>query len=121
MTTYTELAIQNESGLVFGQAPRPVECGFDLRIGAGQVFPEVNFTLPALEVSQTNWSQVIGHYEEIARDVVRRVVALRVPGVVLEFEHPVTQPGEFGGGDGIGAHGWRGAPFRHVEHYAGDL
>jgi methanol--5-hydroxybenzimidazolylcobamide Co-methyltransferase len=80
------LAIGGLEGLVFGRAPRPVRCGFDLEIGAGRVFPEVNFTLPALEITAASWPQVLAHYEEIATAVVRRAVALQAPGLVLEFE-----------------------------------
>jgi methanol--5-hydroxybenzimidazolylcobamide Co-methyltransferase len=83
---YRQLAIKEVADLRYGVSPKPVRCGFDLEIGAGQVFPEVNFTLPALEVCAANWSQVLAHYEEIARNVVARAVALHTPGIVLEFE-----------------------------------
>jgi methanol--5-hydroxybenzimidazolylcobamide Co-methyltransferase len=83
---YRELAIADEKNLVFGSAPKPLDCGFGLRIGGGLVFPEVNFTLPAIEVNASTWSDVLGHYREIATGVVRRAVALQVPGIVLEFE-----------------------------------
>jgi methanol--5-hydroxybenzimidazolylcobamide Co-methyltransferase len=86
LQAYPAPVIALETDLVFGRAPRPVDCGFGLRIGGGEVFPEVNFTLPALEVNAAHWSQVTAHYEEIAQAVVRRAVALRVPGLVLEFE-----------------------------------
>src|SRR5512147_2417150 len=84
--TYSELAIPSPEGLVFGCSPRPVRCGFGLEIGAGMVFPEVNFTLPALEVAGETWHQVVAHYEEMARNILRRAIALRMPGIVLEFE-----------------------------------
>lgn len=80
------LAVKNESDLVFGQAPCPVDCGFGLRIGGGEVYPEINFTLPALEINDTTWPQVLDHYREIAAAVVRRAVALQTPGLVVEFE-----------------------------------
>jgi methanol--5-hydroxybenzimidazolylcobamide Co-methyltransferase len=83
---FHSLAVPDPAGLVFGRAPHPLRCGFDLTIGAGQVYPEVNFTLPALEICASNWPQVLGHYEEIATAVVRRAVALEAPGIVLEFE-----------------------------------
>jgi methanol---5-hydroxybenzimidazolylcobamide Co-methyltransferase len=83
---FRELAVQNEEDLIFGQAVHPVECGFDLKVGAGTVFPEVNFTLPAIEVSAANWSDVLAHYRQIAAGVIKRAHALRTPGIVLEFE-----------------------------------
>ena len=86
MNTYTSLAVAGASGLVFGRAPRPVHCGFDLTIGGGTVFPEVNFTLPPLTIDAPTWNVVKAHYEEIAKNVLKRAVALQMPGIVLEFE-----------------------------------
>jgi methanol--5-hydroxybenzimidazolylcobamide Co-methyltransferase len=84
--TYSELAIPEASQLVFGRAPKPVECGFGLTIGAGQVYPEVNFTLPAITIDGDNWSKVVAHYEEMAKNILKRAISLQVPGIVLEFE-----------------------------------
>ena len=83
---YTSLAIPTPDELLFGQSPYPVRCGFDLTIGAGIVFPEVNFTLPAILIASETWSQVIAHYDEMAKNILKRAVALAVPGIVLEFE-----------------------------------
>ena len=83
---YRELAIPDPRGLIFGRCPRPVRCGFDLAIGDGTVFPEVNFTLPAIEISTGTWSEVIAHYREMAAAILRRAIALQAPGIVLEFE-----------------------------------
>ena len=84
--TYSELAIPEAPQLVFGRAPKPVKCGFGLTIGAGQVYPEVNFTLPAITIDGDNWSKVVAHYEEMAKNILKRAISLQVPGVVLEFE-----------------------------------
>lgn len=86
MPNYTRLAVSDSSQLLYGRAPAPVRCGFDLEIGAGQVFPEVNFTLPALTIAAETWQQVVANYEEMAAGIVRRAVALKAPGLVLEFE-----------------------------------
>lgn len=77
---YSTLAFPDPQDLVFGQASRPVSCGFGLTIGAGQVFPEVNFTLPVIDVIPANWGQFCGHYDEMARNILKRAVALQVPG-----------------------------------------
>jgi len=74
------------SGLVFGRCRKPLRCGFDLTIGAGHVFPEVNFTLPAITVEKATWTQVLAEYEDMATRILGRAVSLRVPGIVLEFE-----------------------------------
>ena len=83
---YRSLAISSPDELVYGSAPKPVRCGFDLSIGGGLVFPEVNFTLPAIEVSASSWSEIVSQYDEMATGILKRSVALQVPGIVLEFE-----------------------------------
>ena len=50
------------------------------------MFPEVNFTLPVIDVIPENWGEVCAHYEEMARNILNRATALKVPGIVLEFE-----------------------------------
>jgi len=85
MTTPT-LAISHLDGLVYGQAPRPVRCGFDLTIGAGTVYPEVNFTLPVIDVCEGTWPEIVSQYDEMAAAILARAVALQAPGIVLEFE-----------------------------------
>ena len=55
---YSDLTIPTPDELLFGQSPHPVRCGFDLTIGAGTVFPEVNFTLPAILITSETWSEV---------------------------------------------------------------
>jgi methanol---5-hydroxybenzimidazolylcobamide Co-methyltransferase len=95
---YRRLTVAGPADLVFGRAPAPVSCGFDLSIGAGTVFPEVNFTLPAIEVNARNWPAILEHYREIATNVLKRAVALGSPGIVLEFEllPPMTEHPEWG-------------------------
>lgn len=83
---FRSLAVAGPQDLVFGRSPRPVSCGHGLVIGAGQVYPEVNFTLPPLLITEATWAEVVRHYEEIAKGVLARAVALKVPGIVLEFE-----------------------------------
>jgi methanol--5-hydroxybenzimidazolylcobamide Co-methyltransferase len=85
-TAFSTLAIAQPGALVFGVSPNPVRCGFDLTIGGGTVYPEVNFTLPALDISAATWSEVLAHYNEMAANILKRAVALQVPGIVLEFE-----------------------------------
>ena len=80
------LAINDPDALIFGSAPKPLRCGFDLTIGGGEVYPEVNFTLPAIAITAGTWPQIVAQYEDIAVQVLRRATALQVPGIVLEFE-----------------------------------
>jgi len=81
-----KLAVSRPQDLVFGRAPHPVTCGFGLTIGAGQVYPEINFTLPPITIEDATWPQVRSHYQRIAEAISRRSTALHVPGLVVEFE-----------------------------------
>jgi methanol--5-hydroxybenzimidazolylcobamide Co-methyltransferase len=83
---YSRLAVESADELVFGRAPKPVRCGLGLEIGAGKVFPEVNFTLPAMNMTDATWPEICAHYEEIGQQVAARAVRLKAPGLVLEFE-----------------------------------
>ena len=95
---FTTLAVSGPQDLLFGHAPKPVNCGFDLTIGNGTVFPEVNFTLPVMDVTQATWPEVLAHYEEMATNILKRAVAQKVPGIVLEFEQlpQMTEKPEWG-------------------------
>jgi len=95
---FSNLAVGNVDDLVFGVAPRPLRCGFGLNIGGGAVYPEVNFTLPTMELTEATWPEVRAHYEEIGRQVVGRALRLKAPGLVLEFEllPPMTERPEWG-------------------------
>lgn len=83
---YPTLAMPNSTDLIFGRCSRPVRCGFGLTIGAGSVYPEVNFTLPALSITQETWAEVLRQYDEMATAILKRAVSLQAPGLVLEFE-----------------------------------
>jgi methanol--5-hydroxybenzimidazolylcobamide Co-methyltransferase len=97
--TYRSLDAAGPEDLIFGRASKPVRCGRDLVIGAGVVFPEVNFTLPAIEVNPGNWPAIVTHYHDMAESILKRAVALETPGIVLEFEllPPMTENPEWGG------------------------
>lgn len=83
---YSELAITSQEQLLYGVCPHPLECGLGLIIGAGTVFPEVNFTLPPMNMTDDTWAEVVAHYEQMAEQILRRAASLGAPGIVLEFE-----------------------------------
>ena len=83
---YSSLKISNPDDLVFGFAPFQVKTKRGLNIGGGIVYPEVNFTLPPMEVSLKTLSEVREHYREIVEGVLERAVQLNSKGLVLEFE-----------------------------------
>ena len=95
---YSALTIPLPEDLIYGVSPHPLACGLGLNIGAGQVFPEVNFTLPAMNIDEATWPEVVAHYDEMASQILRRAVSLGVPGIVLEFEllPPMTNRPEWG-------------------------
>jgi methanol---5-hydroxybenzimidazolylcobamide Co-methyltransferase len=99
MEMMMEPMITRVEDLIYGRAPRPVRCGLGpLEIGGGTVVPEVNYTLPTMEVSDATWPKVVEHYREMVSQILARAVALRMPGLVLEFEHlpPMTERPEWG-------------------------
>jgi len=98
MKSFTTLAIGSQEDLLYGVSPHPVECGLGLTIGGGLVYPEVNFTLPPMNIAEETWGEVLAHYEQMAEQILRRSASLGVPGIVLEFEllPPMTQRPEWG-------------------------
>ena len=96
---FRTLAVNSPQDLIFGTAPQSGELAvLGLTIGDGTVFPEVNFTLPTMNVTKTTWPEVLAHYEEMATNIFKRAVAMKVPGIVLEFEQlpQMTQVPEWG-------------------------
>jgi methanol--5-hydroxybenzimidazolylcobamide Co-methyltransferase len=93
MNTYSRLAVSSPSDLMFGNSPTPLECGLGMRLGAGAVYPELNFTLPPITIEQATWPEVLTHYREIGETIVRASKRLRLPGLVVEFEllPPMTE------------------------------
>ena len=83
---YKILTIKKPQDLIFGHAPNPVKTPRGLIIGGGLVYPELNFTLPAIKIDPDEISPVVNHYKEIVRGALGRAVELYSNGVVLEFE-----------------------------------
>ncbi|HVO20206.1 MAG TPA: methyltransferase MtaB domain-containing protein [Anaeromyxobacter sp.] len=80
------LAIPDARDLVFGHAPHPVTTRRGLVLGAGTVYPELNFTLPPMQVCRETLPDVKAHYHQIVSEALRRARDLHAPGLVLEFE-----------------------------------
>lgn len=83
---YKSLAITNAEDLMFGIAPKPVKTRRGLLIGGGQVYPELNFTLPVMSINENSLNEVYAHYRQIAEGALERALQLNSKGVVLEFE-----------------------------------
>ncbi len=91
--TFSKLAVKDASELMFGKAPAPATCGFKLTVGSGQVYPEINFTLPTMLIEEKTWPAVVEQYQEISEMLVRSAKRLRLPGLMVEFEllPPMTE------------------------------
>jgi len=83
---YKSLVINNPEDLIFGIAPHPVKTKRGLEIGGGQVYAELNFTLPIMSINESTLPQVYGHYREITEGALERALHLESKGVVLELE-----------------------------------
>lgn len=85
MEQYDGLCISRTDDLVFGRCPRPLHVG-GLVIGGGIVYPELNFTLPPMAVTEATMPEVRDEYRQMADEACSRAAALQVPGLVLELE-----------------------------------
>ncbi|MBU6401892.1 MAG: methanol--corrinoid methyltransferase [Verrucomicrobia bacterium] len=80
------LAISALDQFVFGTAPQPVRCGRGVVAGGGTVIPEINFTLPPIDINPSTWPEIRRHYREMIDGVCQRAVELEVPALLVEFE-----------------------------------
>jgi methanol--5-hydroxybenzimidazolylcobamide Co-methyltransferase len=83
---YKSLIINNPEDLMFGKAPKPVKTRRGLEIGGGQVYAELNFTLPVMSINDNTLKEVYEHYRGIAEGALERALHLESKGVVLELE-----------------------------------
>jgi len=83
---FKNLKIDTPEKLLFGVAPAPVITRRGLVIGGGQVYAELNFTLPVMGINKSTYQEVYNHYQEIVEGALERALHLESRGVVLEFE-----------------------------------
>ena len=83
---FKNLIISDPGELIFGIAPKPVKTRRGLEIGGGQVYSELNFTLPTMSINENTLHNVYAHYREIAQGALERAFELNSKGVVLELE-----------------------------------
>jgi methanol--5-hydroxybenzimidazolylcobamide Co-methyltransferase len=97
-TMFKTLAIPDQQQLMFGRTPKPLTCGFGLTLGNGQVYPELNFTLPTMPLEESNWAAVVAQYEEIGTIIERAAARLKPAGLMAEFEllPPMTEHPSWG-------------------------
>lgn len=80
------LAVSSLDAFMYGTAPKPVTCGRDVQIGTGQVVPELNFTLPPMDITEATWPSVRQHYKDMITRACKRAIELEVPALLVEFE-----------------------------------
>jgi len=92
------LAIGNVADLCFGRATKPLTTRRGMVIGGGTVYPELNFTLPDIDINARTMPAILRQYKDMVNGALQRTVALEAPGLVLEFETlpPMTQTPQWG-------------------------
>ena len=95
---FTKTAYENLSDFIFGKSLYPVQLKNGMVIGGGTVYPEVNFTLPAMTIKKDTMPEVIRNYKEIITGICERAKELYVPGFVAEIETlpPLTENPKWG-------------------------
>jgi methanol---5-hydroxybenzimidazolylcobamide Co-methyltransferase len=86
MPVDSQLAIRTLDDFIYGVCPYPVRLKNGLVVGGGTVYPELNFTLPDMNINQETFSEVRQQYTQMVQEVCRRAVELGSPGLVVEFE-----------------------------------
>ncbi len=86
MKQFTALAISDPNQFVFGASPYPLTLKSGLVIGGGEIYPELNFTLPGMAVLKENLPEIRGQYCQMIEETVKRAVELETPSLVVEFE-----------------------------------
>ena len=83
---FERLAYDSIDDFIYGIAKKPVVCKNGMVIGGGTVYPEINFTLPPMPITNETIPEVISQYRQIIKDVCKRAHELYVPGFVAEIE-----------------------------------
>jgi len=86
MAMYTRLACDRTEDLVYGRAKYPLHLRSGMVLGAGIVYPELNFTLPTMSLSAETMPEVRRIYADIISGAAKRASELETPGLVIEFE-----------------------------------
>ena len=83
---FTKLAYDSVDDFIYGKCPNPVTCKNGMVIGGGILYPEVNFTLPAMNATEETLEEAKRIYQEIISGVMEKAYQLHAPGLVIEFE-----------------------------------
>ncbi len=83
---FSALAYEQVDDFIYGRARHPVTTRNGLVIGGGQVYPELNFTLPSMAINAETMPEVRKQYRDILTDACKRARDLFLPGFVAEIE-----------------------------------
>jgi methanol--5-hydroxybenzimidazolylcobamide Co-methyltransferase len=83
---YTSVAYTNLDEFIYGTAKNPVKLKNGMVIGGGEVYPELNFTLPTMALNDSTWPRAVDHYREIITKTCERAYELECPGFTCELE-----------------------------------
>jgi methanol--5-hydroxybenzimidazolylcobamide Co-methyltransferase len=83
---FKQLAISSLNDFIFGHSPFPVRLKNGLVIGGGEVYPELNFTLPSMNISAETMPEVRRQYTQMIQESLSRAVELHAKGLIVEFE-----------------------------------
>jgi methanol---5-hydroxybenzimidazolylcobamide Co-methyltransferase len=83
---FNQLAISNLNDFIYGRCPSPVRLKNGLVIGGGEVYPELNFTLPGMNINAESMPEVRKQYTQMISEACTRAVELHAKGLVVEFE-----------------------------------
>jgi methanol--5-hydroxybenzimidazolylcobamide Co-methyltransferase len=95
---YDKLAYNSLNDFVYGSCPNPVKTKSGLVIGGGEIYPELNFTLPAMTINESTVQEAYKIYKEMVDGILKRAKELYAPGIVIEYETlpPFTEHPEWG-------------------------
>ena len=96
--SFTKTAYENPDDFIYGKSPYPVTLRNNMAIGGGEIYPEINFTLPPMLITKDSMAEVVRNYREMMTGICERARELYVPGFVVEIETlpPMTFNPEWG-------------------------
>lgn len=83
---FDKIAYSNLDEFIYGVSKKPVHCKNGLVIGGGRIYPELNFTLPPMLITESTMPEVLSQYKGIMEDALKRARELFLTGLVIEVE-----------------------------------
>lgn len=95
---FDKLAYESINDFVYGKCLYPVKTKNGLVIGGGEIYPELNFTLPAMDINESTINEAYKIYAEMIEGSLKRAKELYIPGIVVEYETlpPFTENPQWG-------------------------